>query len=1024
MKRYILSFLLLALVFSGCGENSVVEPETIETPNGQVPAEGFLKTNGRQIITDVSGLPFRIQAVNFEHDPAPKDYIDANKLGFNAVRLRMSLEQFNEASSYQWLDDQIAAAKAANTHLILVLTFPANRQAFWKDTSESQKIIDFWGRIAERYSQEPIIAGYDLLHLPDPENLDQWQMLAQAIRENIRKFDRNHILIVQAALVPDRTFIYLDDSNYMLGFDFFKPFEFTGLNQRAYPDSNLFQPNWNDFRLTEFNNNPKLAPGTTDWTETTGSLNLVANRETVVGIPGFSCYNLLGSAWFGDFVIEEYDEAGQYLREILSIDMATSPFWGPWSGDNSVSIKKVDESPWGQTGKSIRFSPLQDGQPASGTVGDLAFAFEAIPGRSYKTYGWIRGEKVNPDADCRFNIEFYSYAGKDQLPIWDRDHLAREMERLAQYGDYHSLPVMVVEFGAARATMGRGGETWITDMLNLMDENSLNYSWKAYRDERWGIYTEEALIPDQFMQSAFKRPEYSGIVDPPITKEPEPFPILAEGFIHAKGKELVVGSLETPIQLLGINFNNDLYNPDFTNSPHHAQRDFLEVRRLGFNVIRFSVTHSWFTETPELAWTWLDQQVDWAKEAGVYLIINIHYVPGQEIRSISYDPEYQEQTAQLWKTLASQYKDETIIAGYDLLNEPSEIANSVYQAYMQKVVDAIREVDPNHLIIVEALNEYTPKFVTVDDSNIMYDFHFYHPLDLTHENTHGALDTGPYPDETYFEIRWDNLRFLGGPRTPALPGGSTDWVLYESLLTDPGKREDTQAFGLPKIFCSWNAGKAYFGDYQVIAIDGTGNSKVLFSRSINAEARPFFESDREGVIFGLGPENPGSTSEGRSITIQDSDSSTWVDFPHDTFEVQQGVQYQIKGWMKGEEISSGADCYYLIEYFQLAPGDVLLRHDRDFLMERLMPGIEFRDQYNVPINVGEFGVYQTTFLSEDAGGAAWVQDMLELLIENKINFAYWDYHGSWGLYPDVWHYPDPADITQVLADQFYAAFGK
>jgi len=1024
MKRTVIVFLLLTLLFSGCGKNSVIEPEKTASPDNQPPAEGFLKTEGRQIINQASGQSFRVRAVNFEHDPSAKDYADANQLGFNTVRLSLNLEQVNGDSGYQWLDDQVSSAKAANIRLILALESPEDQQVFWKSTSDQQKVIEFWGGIAERYPQEQIIAGYDLLHLPNPENLDQWQMLAQAICGNIRKFDTNHILIVQAALAPDRTFIYLEDANYILGFDFFKPFEFTAHSQGTYPTSTLFQPSWNDFRLTEFNNNPKLAPGTTDWTETAASLNLVVNRETVVGIPGIACSNLLGSAWFGNFIIREYDEEGKYLRDVQSIDMANSSFWGPWSGDNSALIEKVDNGPWKDTGKSIRFSPLHDGQPASGTVADPAFAFEAIPGHSYTAHGWIRGENVNPDADCRFNIEFYSYAGKDQLPIWDRDHLARALERLSNYGAYHNLPLIVVEFGTVQAAMGRGGETWVADMLDLMDEYSLNYAWKSYRDTSWGIYSDADSVPNQYLQSAFQRQEYSGTTESPMTRELESFPILADGFIHEKGKELVVGLLESPIQLEGINFSNDLYNPDFTNSPHHARRDFFEVRQLGFNVIRFNVTSSWFAETPDLAWTWLDQQVDWAKEAGVYLIINIHYVPGQEIWSFSYDPESQEKTADLWKAMASRYKDETIIAGYDLLNEPSQITSSIYQTYMQKVVDAIREVDSNHLIIVEAINGYTPEFVTVNDSNIMYDFHFYHPIDLTHENTGGSLDTETYPDEKFLELRWDNLKYLGAPRTSGLPAGSSDWVLYESSLMEPGKSAEIRSFGVPKIFCNQNNGKAFFGDYQVMAIDGSGNSNMLISQSINSETRISKGSDREGVVFGVGPDNPGHTSEVRSITIQASSAQAWVEFVKDAFEVQPGVQYQIKGWMKGEDISSAADCYYLIEFFQLAPGDVLLRHDRNFLLERLMVGITFREEHNVPINVGEFGVFQTTFLSKNAGGAAWIQDMLELLIENKINFAYWDYHGSWGLYPDLWHHPDPADINAALAEKFYSALGK
>lgn len=1024
MKRYVIAFLLLALLLPGCGEKTTNEPEKTETPSVHLTINGFLKTRGREIIADTSGQSFRIQAVNFEHDPGPDDYLDANKLGFNTVRLHLSLEQMNKDSGVQWLDDQIAFAKAANMYLILALTFPADQKAIWGNPSEVQKVLEFWGRIAEQYSQEQNIAGYDLLHLPRPENLDQWQTLAQAICDNIRKFDKNHLLIVQAAIVPDRTFIYLDDSNYILGFDFFKPFEFTTLNQGTYPASSLFQPNWNDFHLTEFNNNPKLAPGTTDWTETAASLNLVVNRETVVGIPSLTCTNLLGSAWFGNFIIKEYDDKGEYIRDIQFIDMATSSFWGPWSGDNSALIKKVDESPWGASGKSIRFSALLEGKPASGTVADPAFAFEVIPGHSYKAYGWIRGENVNPDADCRFNIEFYSYAGKDQLPIWDRDHLSRELERLSHYGVFHNLPVMVVEFGTGQATMGHGGETWVADMLDLMDEYSLNYAWKSYRDKSWGIYGEDDSVPNQYLSSAFLRQENSRVIESQEIKAPVAFPKLADGFIHAKGQELVVGSPEFPIQLMGINFNNDLYNPDFTNSPHHARRDFFEVRQLGFNVIRFNVTSSWFIEHPDMAWLWLDQQVSWAKEAGIYLIINMHYVPGQEIWSFSYDPEYQQKTADLWKSLAARYKDETIIAGYDLLNEPNQITISIYQAYMQKVVDAIREVDANHLIIVEAINGYSPELVSVDDNNIMYDFHFYHPIDLTHENTGGSLDTGPYPDGTFLELRWDNLKYMGASRTVGLSAGPTDWVLYESPSMDPGKSAETRSFGVPKIFCNRNSGKAFFGDYQIIAIDGAGNSNVVISQTINSETVKSNGSDRDGVIFGVEPENPAHTSAGRSITIQNSNAQAWVEFVRNAFEVQQGFQYQIKGWMKGEDISSGADCYYLIEFFQLAPGDVLLRHDRDFLMERLMNGIAFRDQHNVPINIGEFGVFQTTFLSENAGGAAWIQDMLELLIENKINFAYWDYHGSWGLYPDVWHYPDPADINQVLADKFYSALGK
>ncbi|MBK8417487.1 MAG: cellulase family glycosylhydrolase [Anaerolineales bacterium] len=144
----------------------------------------------------------------------------------------------------------------------------------------------------------------------------------------------------------------------------------------------------------------------------------------------------------------------------------------------------------------------------------------------------------------------------------------------------------------------------------------------------------------------------------------------------------------------------------------------------------------------------------------MYLDINMHYVPGQDIWTVSTDPESQAQTADLWRMLADRYKDETIIAAYDLMNEPFNLEPAVYQSYMQKVVDAIREVDTNHLIIVEVIPGNNPQFVTVKDDNVMYDFHHYQPGNLTHENTMGLFNTKPIPIRDFLEIRWDRLSIL------------------------------------------------------------------------------------------------------------------------------------------------------------------------------------------------------------------------------------------------------------------------
>ena len=1024
MKNFI-PIIILSLVLSSCQSTPI--PETASTSTEQVQSEfpsGFLRSSGQMLVNADSGVPLRLRAVNFTHDPAVQDYADARSMGFNAVRLGLEMDLFSTTETgYSWLDTQVTSAKEAGIYLIFSLNTKPDQSKLWSDTAEQQAVLDFWESIAQKYAPEVVVAAYDLLNRPVPMGLDQWQSLAEKIAKTIRASDNNHPLIVQAALVPDRTFIYLEDQNYILGFDFFKPFEFTALSQGKYPSETIFQPTWEDFRFSENLSNPTLSAGTTDWTETGASLNLVVNRETVIGIPAVFCSNLLGSAWFSNFTVREYDETGEYLRDVNTIDLAQSSFWGTWSPNNNTTIEKVDDSPWGLTGKSIHFAPINEGQSADGTVSDQKFTFEAIPGHSYTIHGWVRGENVNPDADCRFNIEFYSYAGRDQMAVWDRDHLQRELERLANYGQFHDLPMMLVDFGVTRNSLKNGGSIWAQDMFDLLDGFSWNYAWKAYRDDSWGIYPAKGnASSNPTLASLFQREDPVLNTSSTPEKESNIQPALIDGFVHAQGRELFVGTSQQAIRLFGINFNNDLYTRNFPFMPHHARRDFFEVRRLGFNVIRFNLTYQWFMENPDQGWAWLDQQVAWAKEAGVYLDINMHYVPGQDIWSVSTDPESQTQTTDLWRKLADRYKDETIIAGYDLMNEPFNVESTVYQSYMQKVVDAIREVDTNHLIIVEVIPGpgYNHQFVTVKDDNVMYDFHHYQPGNLTHENTMGSFDTKTYPDPDYLEIRWDRLKNLGPVRTSSLPTSSSDWVLYESPFMDPGKQKNTQAFGSPGRICKKNTGRAYFGDFQILAQKGSESPQVLVDVTIDSESIIWKNPDPGSVIFGLSPQNHNNTPEGRSMTVRESGNSWWNESIKGTFEVQPDTKYQIKGWMKGDDISSGASCSYAIDFFQLDPKDYLIRHDRNFLAERMIAGVQFGEKNNVPINVGEFGVFQTTFLSLEAGGARWVTDMLDLLNENNLNFAYWDYRGSWGLYPDLWHYPDPADINRPLLDVFLA----
>ena len=87
-------------------------------------------------------------------------------------------------------------------------------------------------------------------------------------------------------------------------------------------------------------------------------------------------------------------------------------------------------------------------------------------------------------------------------------------------------------------------------------------------------------------------------------------------------------------------------------------------------------------------------------------------------------------TILIWEELARRYKDETIIIGYDILNEPvtpTGYGASDLRNFYDQIVPAIRAIDTNHILFIEGnywattFDELYPPF----DNNMVYAFHKY-----------------------------------------------------------------------------------------------------------------------------------------------------------------------------------------------------------------------------------------------------------------------------------------------------------
>ena len=81
----------------------------------------------------------------------------------------------------------------------------------------------------------------------------------------------------------------------------------------------------------------------------------------------------------------------------------------------------------------------------------------------------------------------------------------------------------------------------------------------------------------------------------------------------------------------------------------------------------------------------------------------------------------------LWRAIAARYAGESVIAGYDLLNETVVTTDADLLGLYTRVTSAIRAVDRNHLLIYEG-NSVARSFDLLRaplDANQMLSFHDY-----------------------------------------------------------------------------------------------------------------------------------------------------------------------------------------------------------------------------------------------------------------------------------------------------------
>jgi len=246
--------------------------------------------------------------------------------------------------------------------------------------------------------------------------------------------------------------------------------------------------------------------------------------------------------------------------------------------------------------------------------------------------------------------------------------------------------------------------------------------------------------------------------------------------LRISGKN-IVDSKNTPITINGVNliaYNDEDSNTNDTSAHtfmnysyyNYDKEDFTNIKSMGFNAVRIALWYRYFEDESnpynykEEGFAWLDTIISWAKEAGIYVMLDMHAPQGggfqgpSNITQFWYNTTYQNRFKALWVALATRYKNDPTVVAYDLINEPCAPTQNNYVTLLNDTISQIRTVDSSHIINVENgfSNDNAPFHLT--SSNILYDFHYYDPWDSFTNNSnaiYGANGVNATQMKTLFE---------------------------------------------------------------------------------------------------------------------------------------------------------------------------------------------------------------------------------------------------------------------------------
>ena len=434
-------------------------------------------------------------------------------------------------------------------------------------------------------------------------------------------------------------------------------------------------------------------------------------------------------------------------------------------------------------------------------------------------------------------------------------------------------------------------------------------------------------------------------------------------------------------------FMNPWQNKDF------VEDDFRIMHDWGFNFVRLPMDYrNWIVDKDwrkidEPALKRIDKALEYGRKYGIHVLINMHRAPGytvaspKEEKSVWTDDEALDVCALHWSTFAKRYAGvPSSQLSFNLFNEPSNIEIKPFMKVHRRLVSAIREIDPQRLIICDGMSWGTRPVMELTELKVAQATRGYKPMTVSHYKASWVANS-----ENWSAPRWPGLNAYGTLYSPN-KNGIDDKAKQPLTIDGDFPKPTTLRLKVGQVSASANI--EVKADGKTILkrsfVPGPGEGEwttVVHRPEWGGCYQNYYDLD---VLADI----PAGT---KKVTVHMT-GGDWIFFKELGLKVEGEAEESIPTEM-GWNIQPGQLLWQRTDNGRYEFGNGGISGQQWLYQETILPWEALRP-FGKCVMVGEFGAYNKT--PHDAV-LRWMEDMLANWKEQGWGWAMWNLRGTFGI---------------------------